>query len=819
MSEKGKKKVTPRDAASTPQAKPEGKKTESKKKPAPKPSALKRWGRRFTYAIVTLVVAGVIIGGVGGLLAINYFSQDLPPIDSLKNYKPKTVTFFYSDDGRVVGEYSEERRIVVPLAKIPMHVRNAFIAAEDANFYHHQGFDIQAIIRAFIRNMEAGKTKQGGSTITQQVVSTFLLSKEKTYTRKIKEAILAYRITQNLTKDEVLYLYLNQIFLGHGAYGVESAAELFFDKHVDQLTIAEAALLAGMPRAPGRDSPYANPEAARSKQLYALEQMLKNGFITQQEYEQAVYEKLNFYDRPNPNLQYTPYFTEHVRRLLVDKYGEDRLYNEGFRVYTTVNIEYQAIARKAVAEGLREFAKRRPFRGAVKHLEESQVAGFLAKQTENLAGQPLDPDKDYEAVVSALDAKQLTLAVQVGPFTGKVPKKELLWALSGSTSVKTLKPGDVVWVRLAEPDEKEKKKEDEKKDAKPAGAKPLLFSLEQKAKVQSALMSLDLTDGACKAMVGGRDFMESQFNRAVQSRRQPGSSFKPIIYTAAMDNGFTPGSILIDSPIVYDDFAHGRRWKPTNFDRKFYGPTDLYTGLTASRNVMAIKLLSKVGYPAVFETAKKLGIKEELVDNLSLALGSVGVSLEEMVSAYSTFPNMGERVEPMYITRIEDRDGNVIEEFLPVKIRAISSGTACVILHMLEGVVAHGTGTRVKALGRPVGGKTGTTNDLADAWFIGFTPEYVTGVWVGLDEMKRMGFGESGGRAAAPIFLYYMEKVLKGKPVRDFPVPPDAEIVNNGSVGICYKAGTVGTGYSEIGGGGGGDEFLKSGLGVDEKDM
>jgi penicillin-binding protein 1A len=816
VSEKGKKKTAKPGEAT----KPQGKKAKPKKKPATQPNALKRWGRRLTYAIVTLVAVGVIVGGVGGLLAISYFSQDLPPIDSLKNYQPKTVTFFYSDDGRVVGEYSEERRIVVPLAKVPEHVRNAFIAAEDANFYHHQGFDIQAIIRAFIRNLEAGKTKQGGSTITQQVVSTFLLSKEKTYTRKIKEAILAYRITQNLTKDEVLYLYLNQIFLGHGAYGVESAAELFFDKHVDQLTIAEAALLAGMPRAPGRDSPYVNPEAARVKQLYALGQMLKTGFITQNEYDQAVNEKLNFYDRPNPNLQYTPYFTEHVRRLLVDKYGEDRLYTEGFRVYTTVNIEYQALARKAIAEGLREFAKRRPYRGPLKQLEESQVADFIAKQAERLGETPLDPEQDYEAVVKSVGKKTTSLEVQVGPHTGTITKKNMLWALRGKDSAKNLKPGDVVLVRLAEPDKKEKnKKDDEKEEAAPAEAKPLFFTLEQEPRVQSALMSLDLKDGSCKAMVGGRDFRESQFNRAVQSRRQPGSSFKPVIYTAAMDNGFTPGSILIDSPIVYDDFAHGRRWKPTNFDRKFYGPTDLYTGLTSSRNVMAIKLLSKVGYPAVFDTAKRLGIKEELVENLSLALGSVGVSLEEMVSAYSTFPNMGERVEPMYITRIEDRDGNVIEEYLPIKIRAISSGTACVMLHMLEGVVAHGTGTRVKALGRPVGGKTGTTNDLADAWFMGFTPEYVTGVWVGLDEMKRMGFGESGGRAAAPIFLYYMREVLKDKPIRDFPVPPDVEIVNNGSVGICYKAGTVGTGYSEIGGGGGGEEFLKTDLDFDEKDL
>ena len=801
-------------------AQPGDKRKQSPRSNKNRPKALKKrsWGSRIFWGLVWLGVA-CVIGGIAAAIGVySYFSQDLPSIDTLKNYEPKTVTFFYADDGRVIGEYSHERRIVVPLAKIPRHVQLAFIAAEDSNFYHHKGVDPQSIIRAFIANLEAGSTVQGGSTITQQVTRSFLLSNEKTYARKAREAILAYRIDKNLTKDEVLYLYLNHIYLGHGAYGVESAAELYFDKHVSELSIAEAAQLAGLPQAPSKWSPFRRPEAARRRQVYTIGRMFENGYITAEEAEAARNEKLVFHDRPNPNTTITPYFTEQVRRMLVDKYGEDKVYNDGLKVYTTVSIDYQEAARWAVTQGLREFTKRRPYRGPERHLEEGEVPGFLASQTKKFEKSPIQVGRNFEAVVTQVDRKKYTLAFNAGNMSGLIEKKELRWATKGKRLDKIFTPGDVILVQAEEEEVKPKKKKkgDDQADEKPKTV--LHYTLEQKPKVQSALMSLDLKDGAVKAMIGGRDFNESQFNRAMQSKRQPGSSFKPVIYTAAMDNGFTPGSILIDSPIVHDDFAHGRRWKPTNFDRKFYGPTDLYTGLTSSRNVMAIKLLSKVGYEAVFETAKKLGIDDELPKNLSLALGSHGVSLDTMVSAFSTFPNLGERVEPMFYTRVEDRHGNVLEETLPFRKRVISSGTACAVLYMLKGVVAHGTGVRVRALNRPVGGKTGTTNDLADAWFIGFTPEYVTGVWVGLDEMKRMGWGESGGRAAAPIFLYYMKDVLKDKPIRDFEVPPDAEIVNNGSVGICYKAGTVGTGYSELGGGGG-DDFLKSDFGEAEKDM
>ncbi|MFH1134864.1 MAG: PBP1A family penicillin-binding protein [Pseudomonadota bacterium] len=718
------------------------------------------------------------------VLGYYYFAQDLPPADSLKNYKPKTVTFFYGDDGRVIGEFSHERRIVVPLAKIPLFVREAFISAEDANFFQHSGIDLISIARAFVKNVEAGRIVQGGSTITQQVTRSFLLTPEKSYGRKIREALLAFRIENNLTKDEILFLYLNQIYLGHGAYGVESAAELYFDKHVDQLTIAEAALLAGLAPAPSLYSPFNNPVEARARQEYTISRLVANGYITKLEAESALSQKLVYVDRPNVNLTRTPYFTEHIRRVLEKKFGVESLYNDGLKVFTTVNIEMQAAAGKAMDKGLREFAKRRPFSGPVKKLQPGDIETFLRKQNDALAEDPLAPGREVEAVVAEVNGKAQTLQILVGAHAGLIRKQDLAWTLNrGKTLARMIEPGDVIKVLAQEYNEQDQ---------------AWHFSLEQEPQVQSALMCLDLETGAVKAMIGGKDFRESQFNRAVQSRRQPGSAFKPIIYTAAMDNGFTPGSILIDSPIVYDDFAHDRRWKPINYDGKFYGPTDLYTALVNSRNVVTIKLLDKVGVNAVIDTAKKLGITSPLERNLSLALGSSGVSLAELITAFSAFPNLGERVEPMYITRVEDRDGNVIDRYSPVRVAAISPQTASVIQHMLRGVVDMGTGTRIKALGRPAGGKTGTTNDLADAWFVGFTPEYVAGVWVGLDEVRRMGFGESGGRAAAPIFLYFMQQVLEGKPIRDFQDPEGVEIISNGASGICYKEGTVGRGYSEV---------------------
>ncbi|MBW2063084.1 MAG: PBP1A family penicillin-binding protein [Deltaproteobacteria bacterium] len=747
--------------------------------------------------LFSLIIILAAAGGVALFFAYQYYSRDLPSIEALRDYQPKTVTYFYSDDGRVIGEFSHERRIVVPLEKIPKHVIQAFIAAEDANFYEHPGIDLTSIVRAFIKNLSAGRIVQGGSTITQQVTRTFLLTRAKTYERKVREAILAYRIDKNLTKDEILSLYLNQIYLGHGAYGLEAAAQSYFNTRVGQLTLAQAAFLAGLTQAPSRYSPFTHPEQARERQIYSLNRMVEVGYITRSEARQAKAEPLVFYERPNVNLTVTPYFTEHVRRILEKKYGPERLYNDGLKVYTTANIEMQAAAWRSIRRGLRELIKRHQYYGPLRKLSGQEIDDFLIKQASILADDPMAAGREIEAVVTRVNTSAKSLMIKVGHLKGRVKSKELAWALTGGRDIhKVFRPGSVILVRALSQEPK-------------TGV--WLFSLEQETETQAAFLCLDIDTGQVKVLIGGRDFTESQFNRAVQSRRQPGSAFKPIIYTAALDHGFTPASIIIDSPIVYDDFLHMRRWKPRNYDTKFHGPTLVYTALTKSRNVITIKLLKKVGLKPVIEYARKMGIVSPLTPDLSLALGSSGVSLLELVTAYTVFPTLGNRIDPIFINRIEDRHGRIIEEFSPQFEPVISPQTAYVMLSMLEGVVASGTARKVKALNRPVAGKTGTTNDLADAWFIGFTPGYLTGAWVGRDELKRLGDRETGGRAAAPIFLYFMQEILKDKPVRDFEIPEGVTLAHiNPRTGaqagpetldpmlLFFKEGTVGTGITEV---------------------
>ncbi len=775
---------------------------ENKKKTAPKKTKPGPVRRRSVFLTVVLVLFSIMIifiaaGAVTFFFAYQYFSQNLPAIDSLEDYHPKTITYFYSDDGRIIGEFSRERRIVVPLEKIPQHVIQAFIAAEDANFYNHPGIDFTSIARAFVKNISAGRIVQGGSTITQQVTRTFLLSRAKTYKRKIREAILAYRIDKNLTKNEILYLYLNQIYLGHGAYGVEAAAQAYFNTHVGQLTLAQSAFIAGLTQAPSRYSPFSHPELARERQLYTLNRMVDVGYITKQEAEQAKAEPLVFYKQPNVNLSSTAYFTEHVRRFLERKYGPEKLYNDGLKVYTTANIEIQEAAWRAVKRGLRALTKRHEYFGPIKKLSRKEIDAFLMKQAADLADKPMAAGREIEAVVTGVGVSSKSLRVRVGHLRGRIRRGDLEWALRGKRKINNIfQKGSVILVKALKQE--------------PASG-VWFFSLEQEPKEQAAFLCVDVDTGQVKAIIGGRDFTESQFNRAIQSRRQPGSAFKPIIYTTALDHGFTPASIIIDSPIVYDDFLHMRRWKPRNYDTKFHGPTMLYTALTKSRNVITIKLLQKLGLAPVIEYARKMGITSPLNPDLSLALGSSGVSLMELVTAYSVFPTLGNKISPIFITRIEDRNGRVIEEFKPRIEPVISPQTAYVMLSMLEGVVTNGTGRVVKALNRPVGGKTGTTNDLADAWFIGFTPGYLAGVWVGRDELERMGDKETGGRVAAPIFLYFMKEILKDKPVRDFKVPDGITYAyinpRTGALAgpetldpmlLYFKEGTVGTGITEV---------------------
>jgi penicillin-binding protein 1A len=528
------------------------------------------------------------------------------------------------------------------------------VAAEDARFYQHTGFDLLSMVRAFLKNVEAGRIVQGGSTITQQVAKSLYLSSERSYARKIREAILAYKIDKYLTKDEIMSLYLNHIYLGHGTYGIEAASEGYFGKSAKYLTLPEASLLAGLPKAPSTYSPFLHYDKARQRQAYVLDRMIEDGYITQEEKERALATRIQL-KSIRPKEKIAPYFVENVRRYVMEKYGSDVLYKEGLEIYTTLNVEMQLAARDAVERGLQE----------------------------------LEARENYERGIA-----------------------------------------------------------------------------------QGALFSMDVKTGEIKAMVGGRDFKKSEFNRATQARRQPGSAFKPLIYTAAFDKGLTPSTTIIDAPIMYEDRSQPDGfWKPKNFDGKFNGPTTLRTALVQSRNIITIKLLQEIGVDYAAAYAANLGITSPLSKNLTMALGTSAVTLQEMVTAYNVLANQGKRLKPFFIKKIIDRTGHVFEENQTKSEQVIDPRIAFMASYVMQDVVESGTGRRVKSIGRPVAGKTGTTDDMRDAWFIGFSPSLITGVWVGFDQEQSLGKQEQGGRAAAPIWLYFMEKALKGKPVEVFPVP------------------------------------------------
>jgi len=604
--------------------------------------------------LIALMLTLVALLVIGSTLLYYILLKELPSIATLKDYRPSIATRVYSDNDELIDEFFLEDRKVVRIHDLPPMVVQAFVAAEDARFYQHRGFDLQSISRAFFKNIEAGRVVQGGSTITQQVAKSLFLTPERSYIRKIKEAVLAFKIDRYLTKDEILHLYLNHIYLGHGTYGVEAAAEAYFGKSARNLTLPEAAMLAGLPKAPSSYSPYNNLERAKQRQAYTLDRMVESGYITEEQKNAALAVKLNLRSvRPKDKI--APYFVENIRRYVQEKYGSDVLYKEGLEIYTTLNIPMQTAARDAVERGLQEMEKRERY--------------------------------------------------TVGP-------------------------------------------------------------------VQGALYCMEARTGAIKAMVGGRDFKKSEFNRATQSRRQPGSSFKPIIYTAAFDKEMTPSTRIDDSPLQFPDPSKpDGYWRPRNFDGKFNGPTTLRSALVHSRNVVTVKILQSIGVDYAVSYAANMGIASPLPRNLSLALGSANVTLEEMVRAFGVLANQGKRVTPFMIRRIVDRTGQIFEETQVREEQVIDPRIAFLSTYVMQGVIQSGTGTRVKGIGRPAAGKTGTTNDMRDAWFIGYTPSLVTGVWVGFDQERALGRQEVGGRAAAPIWLYYMEKAVQGAPIEPFPVP------------------------------------------------
>jgi penicillin-binding protein 1A len=765
--------------------------------------------KRFLLFSFLFLLGVGLLGGLGLAAGDLYISESLPKINSLMDYRPAIISKVFADDGRVIAEFFKERRIVVPLSEVSPTLVNAFVAAEDSRFFKHQGFDLVSIVRAFVKNLEAGTIKQGGSTITQQVTRSFLLTPERSYIRKIKELILSYRIEKAFTKEEILFLYLNQIYLGHGAYGVEAAADNYFGKRVKDLGLAECAVLAGLPQAPSRYSPFRHPDQARQRQGYVLNRMVEEGTITAQQAAEALNVKLDIRPRRNIYIEEIPYFTEHVRRYVETKYGTDALYTQGLQITTGVSIHFQKAAEEELVKGLLELDKRQGYRGPLRSVRPDEIEDFAREVQTELDKKPLEAGATARGVVTQVNDAGKTATVRIGSQQGTIALADMDWARRPNPDVahyaaklkrpgEALKAGDVILVRV-----KEKRKE-----PKDGGWH---LALEQDPIVQGALLCLETETGLVKAMVGGRDFTENQFNRAVQARRQPGSAFKPIIYAAALDRKFkdpnkffTPASIIIDSAVVFEDKERDQTWKPRNFRETFYGPTLLREALAQSRNVVTIKILQDIGVDYTIDYARRLGITTDLTRSLALALGSSGVSLFELTRAYSVFANQGFMVEPVFVLKIVDRDGQVLEEAGTGRRQVIEKDTAYIMTSMLESVVQHGTGQRVKALNRPSAGKTGTTNDMYDAWYLGYTREYIAGTWVGFDEEAPLGKTETGAVAAIPIWLGFMKRVLTNQPAQVFEPPEgvvfakiDAETgllpvpESRKTIFECFKDGTV----------------------------
>jgi penicillin-binding protein 1A len=753
-----------------------------------------------TVLLLAITLAVVALLGVSGY--VFYMMAKLPRVDRLTDYKPPIVSQVFGDDGTLVGEFYLERRIVVPVNMMPRKLIQAFVSAEDSNFYSHKGIDYLGIMRAAFKNLISMSKKEGASTITQQVTKSMLLSPEKKFSRKIKEAILAKRMEERLSKDEILYLYLNQIYLGSGAYGVQAAAETYFGKNVEQLNLAEMSMLAGLPKAPNAYSPIKHLEKARERQAYVLDRMTREGYITPVEAEHARNTPIVLQPMKKVNNEQSAYFLEHLRIQLEQKYGEDQLYKGGLKIYTTMNAAMQRAAYDSLRKGLKDVDKRQGFRGPTKYLKETDVDAFCSKIEDSIDSAILKTGETYQGVVVGFNPERGEALVRVGGRKGVLSRKNLSWA--GRVGMinhygkpekgsKGLTLGSVIEVSVVSP-------EIDKEGAQ--------FALDQTPEVQAALVSIDPRSGGVKAMVGGYDFKKSQFNRAMQAKRNAGSAFKPIIYAAALDKGLTPATIIEDAPVEYPDGAGGS-WKPQNYDHEFRGPVTMREALTDSINIVSVKIMEQIGAQYTVEYAKKLGFTSQIPANLALALGAASISPFELTSAYAVFANKGVLTPPYFITKVTDNEGTVLQETQPpVPIPVISPETAYVITNLMQSVVSSGTGNRASVIGRPVAGKTGTTNGAKDAWFIGYIPQLVTGVWVGYDQERSLGSAGTGGQAAAPIWANFMQKAIMSLPSEDFEAPENVSFVlinprtgnlatedTAGAVMECFIKGTEPSSY------------------------
>jgi penicillin-binding protein 1A len=748
-------------------------------------------GLLFAAGPIVFVVA---VAGVAGLLW--HFSKSLPDYSQLQDYEPAVMTRVHAADGSLLAEYARERRLYIPIQAVPPLVIHAFIAAEDKNFYEHSGIDFSGIARAgllYVQQYGSGRRPQGASTITQQVAKNFLLTNEVSFARKIKEALLAMKIERAFSKERILELYLNEIYLGMGAYGVAAASLLYFDKSVHELSIAEVAYLAALPKAPNNYHPFRQRERAVERRNYVIDRMAEDRYITAQDAEKAKKEPLKIVQRPTgAHIFAAEYFAEEVRRYIYENYTEKKLYEGGLSVRTTLDPKMQVLARKVLVDGFVNFDEQQGYRGASNKVDVSGDWG--AKLAEVKALSDVAPWRlavvletgDQTARVGFQPPRDPGGAVSKQRETGTVPLEGVKWAkaasgpLRGKTPSKVsqvLDVGDVVYLE-------------------PLAGKDGQFRLRQVPEVSGAMTVMDPQTGRVLAMVGGFSYEQSQFNRATQALRQPGSSFKPLVYATALDNGYTPSTIVLDAPIEIDTGTG--IWSPENYSRKFYGPSTLRFGIEQSRNVMTVRLAQDIGMPLIGEYAKRFGVYDNLPPYLSFALGAGETTLLRMTAAYAMLDNGGRKIQPTLIDRIQDRYGHTIYKhdarecrgcdaekwtnqneptLIDRRERVLDQMTAYQIVSIMEGVVQRGTATVVKEVGKPIAGKTGTTNDEKDAWFIGFSPDLVVGVYLGYDKPRHLGRGATGGVLAAPIVRDFMKVALADKPAVPFRVPPGIKLI------------------------------------------
>ena len=820
---------------------------------------LRFFGFLFTIGTILFLIG---VAGVAGMMW--HYSKDLPDYSQLQDYEPPVMTRVHATDGSLVAEYARERRLYLPIQAVPKRVIHAFLSAEDKNFYEHGGLDFNGMARAgalYVQNYGTGRRPQGASTITQQVAKNFLLTNEVSFTRKIKEALLAMKIERAYTKDKILELYLNEIYLGFSAYGIAAASLLYFDKSVHELTVAEAAYLAALPKAPSSLHPFRQRERATERRNYVIDRMVENGYVKPEEGEAAKKEPLAVTARPTgSHIFAAEYFAEEVRREIYDRYGEKKLYEGGLSVRTTLDPKLQALARKVLADGFTKYDEKHGYRGPVQKLDISGDWGLKLAEVKALSDigwkmAVVLETSDQSARIGFQPAREPGGAIVRERRIGIVPLEGVKWAKAaagpsrGRVPAKVsqvLEPGDVIYV--------------EPLDAKDAQEEQnAQYRLRQIPEISGAITVMDPRTGRVLALVGGFSFDQSQFNRATQALRQPGSSFKPFVYAAALDNGYTPSTVVMDSPIEIDQGPGLGTWRPENYSAgKYYGPQTLRFGIEHSRNVMTVRLAQDVGMPLIAEYAKRFGVYDDLPPYLSFALGAGETTTLRMTAAYSMFANGGRRIKPTLIDRIQDRYGHTIYKhdqrecrgcdaerwsnqpeptLVDKREQVIDPMTAYQITSMMEGVVQRGTATTLREVGKPVAGKTGTTNDEKDAWFVAFSPDLAVGVYLGFDKPKPMGRGATGGQLAAPVVRDFMKAALADKPAIPFRVPAGIKLIRidpksgmragPGSERVILEAFKPGTAppdsYSVVGYDGGGgsystnpadsDRFIRSGTG------